>query len=636
MARSWEEMEEESAVLPLGCASGSDEEVRPKRCTHPATVGVLIVAGVLAAGLCAVAVSSAEVKPSPAAVTSYRSVVELDKKHASAQTEAEEDEEEEENEVPTPSGNTSGKAKKKSEKIEKKCSWGKENCNATKCCNNPGMQCMAQTEWYAQCRETCTEGAPDPQHWDGIPWTCKKLGDRLPGESKCAELGEDCRQYRCCAQVNTQCFAKNDDWATCKSECLENSPDLADTNGDPWSCEKIGPWTEGAAPWVAEECTADGEDCREKKCCASPGAQCYSQSEFWAQCKYDCSEEPEHDWMPKWSCDEIGQRTPGSGGLTSTAVGKWVPEQCADAGEDCSKSKCCLGTNMQCYAKNKDWAMCLDTCTQGKHLEDNNETWSCRPLGPRLVSGLAIKGSPSLFCWVLFQTTTYENDIMHKQMDAGAGVFQCDEWALLSTDDETVLGKTPEGAEAKTQKVEKAEITTSVDGTAGNAKLFINCWNVIIADGRWRHHAWIIKVDPDAVIIPERVRDHLRSFVLENVYVVNCNKFPSSPNFPMMYGSVEIYSFHAIDTYARNNGLCMTDMGMMLPQWGEDYFMTHCLDHIGVGRISDFVSVGDNVCTGGSCGDMAFSAFHPFKSGDAWQDCWDQAHGAPAPPPQWG
>jgi len=235
----------------------------------------------------------------------------------------------------------------------------------------------------------------------------------------------------------------------------------------------------------------------------------------------------------------------------------------------------------------------------------------------------------------LFQTTTYENDIIAKQVQDGTGIFECDETALLSTDDVKVMGKDKNGKDIKTIQVEKAEITTSVDGTAGNAQLFVNCWQKVIEDGRWKHHAWIIKVDPDAVIIPYRVRDHLRNYVLENVYVVNCNKFPESPNFPMMYGSVEIYSYRAIDTYARNQGLCFKDMGMMLPKWGEDYFMTHCLDHIGVGRISDFASVGDNVCTGGSCADQYFSAFHPFKTVDLWQTCWDQAHGKGPPPPQW-
>jgi len=521
-----------------------------------------------------------------------------------------------------------------------KCSWGQQNCNATKCCNNPGTLCYQQTTWYAQCRTACVKGSPDPLHWDEKPWSCKELGERSEGDSSCAEIGQDCRKAGCCSMVNTQCFEKNDDWATCKSECIEDAPDLADQNGDPWKCTKLGPWTQGASPWVAEKCSQAGEDCTSTACCASPGAQCYKQSDFWAQCKYECApgKDPARDWEPEWICDEVGVRTPGTDGMPAQQVGEWVLDTCADYGDDCTDSKCCLTTNHQCYAKNDNWAMCMDTCTQGRHADDKNETWSCNILGPRSLNGLAIKGTPSLFCWSLFQTTTYENDIMKKQVEDGVGIFECDEATLLSTADITDMGKGPDGKNVKTLKVAMAEITTSVDGTAGNAQLFINCWNAVIEEGRWRHHAWIIKVDPDAVILPQRVRDHLRSHVLENVYVVNCNKFPSSANFPMMYGSVEIFSYLAIDTYARNMGLCMTDMGMMIPQWGEDYFMTHCLDHVGVGRISDFASVGDNVCTGGSCSDQYFSAFHPFKTVDAWQECLDMANGkiAPPPAPEWG
>ena len=38
-----------------------------------------------------------------------------------------------------------------------------------------------------------------------------------------------------------------------------------------------------------------------------------------------------------------------------------------------------------------------------------------------------------------------------------------------------------------------AEITTSGNGTAGNAALFINCWNRIVQDGRWNNYAWTIE-----------------------------------------------------------------------------------------------------------------------------------------------
>jgi len=390
----------------------------------------------------------------------------------------------------------------------------------------------------------------------------------------------------------------------------------------------MGEWKQGARGWIADVCSKEGEDCSGTSCCAQVGSQCFKKTDFWAQCKPWCTNpDPERPWDGEWDCTPIGYQTPANVGPQTGPVGEWVVEHCSETGDDCTKSRCCLTTNTQCYAKNEDWAMCQETCEPGYHLEDNNESWTCTLMGPRNNVGLGVKGTPSLFCWSLFQTTTAENDLIKYQIKEGAGIFQCDDAALLSTDDPTYMGETKDGRNFTSMHVEMATITTSVDGTAGNAKLFINCWKVVVEDGRWRHHAWIVKVDPDAVIVPDRVRDHLRSHVNENVYVVNCNAFPSSPNFPMMYGSVEIYSYAAIKRYSDQNGQCLTDMGMMLSKWGEDYYMTHCLDHIGVGRISDFASVGDNVCSGGACSDPYFSAFHPHKTEQDWEECWKEAMG---------
>merc|ERR550525_391885 len=87
-------------------------------------------------------------------------------------------------------------------------------------------------------------------------------------------------------------------------------------------------------------------------------------------------------------------------------------------------------------------------------------------------------------------------------------------------------------------------------------------------------------------MISYALRQHMAPHIGENVYVVNCNKFPSSPNFPMMFGAVEIFSSAAMIAYAAGSWKC----GQDLPWggWGEDYYMTHCLDYLGVGRISDF------------------------------------------------
>lgn len=354
---------------------------------------------------------------------------------------------------------------------------------------------------------------------------------------------------------------------------------------------------------------------------------CYEQSPDWAACKQSCTagKDPERSWEPEWTCKELGVRTPGNPPVISQVLAGWVPEKCAWQGTDCKGPRCCVGMNQQCYEKDENWAMCMEDCKAGPNPDDKDETWSCRPLGPR-SKGLSLLGDPSLFCWSLFQPTSYEMEVIQNQLARSIGIFQCDGYALLSTADPTSVGVGPDGKDIVSLHADMAEITTSVDGTAGNAALFINCWNVIIEDGRWNNFAWTVKVDPDAVLLPDRLRQHLAPHVLENVFVLNCNAFPSSPEFPMMYGALEIFSWKAISSYANGMWECMRDMAEFIPLWGEDRFMKKCMDHIGVGTIQDFSAVGDGVCTGVDCGSSFVAAFHPFKTVDSWQQCWDIAH----------
>ena len=55
--------------------------------------------------------------------------------------------------------------------------------------------------------------------------------------------------------------------------------------------------------------------------------------------------------------------------------------------------------------------------------------------------------------------------------------------------------------------------------------------------------------------------------------------------------------------------------------------MSHCLDHLGVEAFLDTEEIGDDLCNGAWCGDGGKAAFHPFKSVDAWEECWREATG---------
>lgn len=246
-------------------------------------------------------------------------------------------------------------------------------------------------------------------------------------------------------------------------------------------------------------------------------------------------------------------------------------------------------------------------------------------MGPRSF-GLSVKGYPSLYCISLYMPSSYEGAIINKQLEMGAGIFSCDGYDVIASD-EVTCGTSKDGILVKTLTIDKIEVGVSQDGTAGNAKLFMAFWDKIIAGKRFRDYDWTIKADPDAVVLAWRLREKMAPHLGENVYVVNCNKFPSSPNFPMMFGSVEILSSGAMIAYAEGSWKC----GQELPwdAWGEDYYLTHCLDFLGVGRIDDFTVVGDDVCTGADCGDGQMGSYHPFKTPEDWAACWTSA----VPPP---
>jgi len=271
-------------------------------------------------------------------------------------------------------------------------------------------------------------------------------------------------------------------------------------------------------------------------------------------------------------------------------------------------SRCCLGMDMQCYEKNQLWAACKQTCTPGKNVFDNNEEWSCKALGPR-ATGLALKGFPALYCFAVFQRWGYEIDLMNKAREKEGGVFACDEYDLLTAD-----GTVKIWGETSTQ-FQGAPIVTSVDGTAGNTRLFVNAWTKVVEIGKWKNHAFTVKADPDAVFLPQKLRWHLGPFVGKSMFIVNC------PAWNMIYGALEVFSFAAMQTWSEQGHTCNSP-----DDFGEDKYMTQCMDHLQVMRVADWGVVGDKLCgTFTDCKALSNAAFHPFKDTWSWDDCWTTA-----------
>mmetsp|Transcript_102313 Transcript_102313/g.294510 ORF Transcript_102313/g.294510 Transcript_102313/m.294510 type:complete len:724 (+) Transcript_102313:91-2262(+) len=541
-----------------------------------------------------------------------------------------------------------------------KCNVPGEDCTKSGCCSDAGLTCYEKIpgEW-ATCKASCTPGL---DLFDSSPgeWTCKALGPAAPAAAgwvteQCAPAGVDCRQKQCCSDPNHQCYMRDEYWGQCRSACDAETP----FNGQKWGCETVGSRTPAAPPpkdapapagakladWVATTCAKEGENCRKSGCCSDAGMQCYEKNRKEAYCRASCEPGPDlfgEDSDP-WTCKAFGPRTPGSPkAAPGRNVSAWVAEECAAANKDCRKSGCCRDVGTACFTKNDGWATCLRDCTPGQNRsafgDIDDKPWKCEQLGPRTPKPWM---TPSFFCFNVIRTVGYEADLIRDQMYKGVGIFSCEEYAVFSNEPYKGLATqwyTPPGYIEKPQPLvtmhlgvgpdgpvdtipfKSVYVGTSMDHTAGNTQLFLNVWEKVLESGKHKVTDWTIKLDPDAVMLARRVRSILSQYTGGGTYIVNCDKPGMAP---MMFGSVEMFSKQAMVTFFERKDECLNSMGWKA--WGEDYFMGHCLDFLGVQRTNQFTMVSDGVCKGVNCGDPNAAVFHPMKESNAWMSCLSQA-----------
>merc|ERR1719373_1336300 len=64
----------------------------------------------------------------------------------------------------------------------------------------------------------------------------------------------------------------------------------------------------------------------------------------------------------------------------------------------------------------------------------------------------------------------------------------------------------------------------------------------------------------------------------------------------MMFGALEALSREAVKIYFEGAERCRNELAWQ--DWGEDVFLSHCLDLLGVGNIGDYNIMGMTAATG--------------------------------------
>merc|ERR1712117_948612 len=193
-------------------------------------------------------------------------------------------------------------------------------------------------------------------------------------------------------------------------------------------------------------------------------------------------------------------------------------------------------------------------------------------------------------------------ELMNNQAEQNLGIFQCEGHDVFS--DSALTLST---GEAFTQvfdtdgdwKFAKRKST----GAYVNTGIFSDVWRVIAREAKWQQSEWVVKVDPDAVFVPARLRKSLETTYEPEggSYYVNCPYVDFG-----FFGNLEVFSKAAFSTLLSNIDDCKADTaeinwkvgvknGKFGPM-GEDLFAQTCMDKHGVRRASAFGSTQDGAC----------------------------------------
>jgi len=523
------------------------------------------------------------------------------------------------------------------------CSAPGAACLDSGCCvpgGQKGLQCFKKNDNYAECSESCEPGVHEGEEegeWDtnGVfqkaQWSCEKLGtaskpgcesfveaESCPSEY-CVVKGEDCRP-KCGTYANpdacwkgTDCMWEDD---TCMDACwgFGTQETCAPTKYCKWLGKKgcqMGPWlfkSHDECPhdlgymWngscVQDPCSMQGEDCSQTKCCSvergGSGQTCFKKDQYWATCQESCEKHG------NWSCEALGPRAKFDAG-------------CGWAGEDCSLSKLCCNRGFVCAVKNSDFTGCV--------LTESTSTWEAQSVPmPADWEGTVVGGGrdefevpqagldepkigTTLYCFMAYLPDSYEEALIALAKKNKASIYGCEKADLYHTWQSGSGG------------------WDTGETTLMNTDVFVKVWEQVQERGDFIHYDWTVKVDPDCVFAPERLRSHIQSYNLASwaaAYIKNNGQDPGLGNNGFL-GAIEIFSKRAMLIYMDNAAGCLKALGT---QAGEDGFMKGCMDGIGVGFKFDVdIFFPDNGA--GACMNEARVAFHPLKDPEKWQHCWD-------------
>uniref|UniRef100_A0A6U6II38 Uncharacterized protein n=1 Tax=Zooxanthella nutricula TaxID=1333877 RepID=A0A6U6II38_9DINO len=244
----------------------------------------------------------------------------------------------------------------------------------------------------------------------------------------------------------------------------------------------------------------------------------------------------------------------------------------------------------------------------------------------------------TLYCFSVMRATGYEVVLMRALAEQKVSIFACEDYDVFSQGATIRIGHVvAKGIHIK--HMEKGNLSKTGTTTASwlNTQLFLEAWNLVFDDGRWWQHGWTVKVDPDAVFFPDRLKVRLYSYYPAGItdgparFVANCDRsWNGDPYELKLFGSLEVFTRNAVGMYHAHSKQCIADLDW--EGWGEDFYMQECMKKLTVPVINGVSFVGDVNCHPAACTDTTKVVYHSYKDVQAYFDCWGQSHVAPKAP----
>lgn len=254
------------------------------------------------------------------------------------------------------------------------------------------------------------------------------------------------------------------------------------------------------------------------------------------------------------------------------------------------------------------------------------------------------RSTPTMFCTALIRPATYEVDLLRAQYTNGAlGVFGCNAWDVYSNE---TLRINPE--DEKVGFYSKL-VPGSLKGklipglhpddpkTVYNTDVFLKFWQKVFANPKSTASDWTVKLDPDTMFLPMRLRALLWTSKEPiggpdpefGLYLNNCHVG--------MHGPIEVLSRNALKRFQEKLDSCK--FGKPSEHGQEDWFLRACFDEIGVQKVNAYNLLLEGTY---SCQERPSSwhpyrppcfapevSFHPFKTVESYMHCYLEAANHP-------